>query len=233
MKLGKTFPDKKFQSEFAGHLSRAFKMTPWMISVDAADQSSAPFAGNDELLKIPFGVFDDSFLCQQHKRTNEPNWNIMRRDRWTIAPAGGEFSYYTSNDQRNALAPNGPHGIPFERAASGFHITFMIGDGQPGYRSMDVIRTAGLACGYKFRVLSFEANAAQSRVTITNIGVAPIYQHAFVTVNGVRAGRSLKGLLPGKLDTFIIDSGGQAPRLTLQCDRLAPGQEIEFEAALK
>ena len=37
MELGKTFPDKAFQAEFARHLARVFVKTPWMISVDAAD----------------------------------------------------------------------------------------------------------------------------------------------------------------------------------------------------
>jgi hypothetical protein len=233
MALGKTFPDKRFQAEFAKRLAQAFKKTPWLISVDAADEERAPFAGNSELLRIPFGVFDDSFLCQQHKQVNEPNWNVMGRDRWKLAPAGGEFSYYTQNDQKKALSPAGPHGIPFEKAAHDFHITFMIGDGQPRHQSMDRIRTAGLACGYKFHVLAFETNAKQSHVTITNTGVAPIYHDAFVAVNGVRARESLLGLLPGERRTLIIAAGGRSPKLTIACDRLVPGQVIEFEADLE
>jgi hypothetical protein len=233
MTLGKTFPDHRFQAEFAKRLAQAFQKTPWLISVDAADEERAPFAGNSGLLRIPFGVFDDSFMCQQHKRVNEPNWNVMGRDRWKRAPAGGEFSYYTRKDQQEALSPTGPHGIPFEKAAHDFHITFMIGDGQPRHQSMDRIRAAGLACGYKFRVLAFEANAKQSHVSITNIGVAPIYHDAFVAVNGVRARESLLGLLPGERRTVNIAAGGKSPKLTIACDRLVPGQVIEFEADLK
>ena len=37
MVLGKTFPDKPFQAAFARQLDRVFRKTPWMISVDAAD----------------------------------------------------------------------------------------------------------------------------------------------------------------------------------------------------
>jgi hypothetical protein len=233
MKLGKTFPDKVFQAEFARHLARVFKATPWLISVDAADESRAPFAGNHELLRIPFGVFDDSFLCQQHKRENEPNWNAMGRDRWKLAPAGGEFSYYTTSDQKHALGPTGPHGVPFEKAAADFHITFMIGDGQPQFQSMDRISAAGLACGYRFRAVKFEASATRSRVAIQNTGVAPIYHDAFVAVNGVRAGESLKGLLPREERAFSIGAGGSSPRLTIDCDRLVPGQSIQFEADLE
>ena len=94
-------------------------------------------------------------------------------------------------------------------------------------------RAAGLACGYKFRVLAFEANAKQSHVTITNTGVAPIYHDAFVAVNGVRARESLLGLLPGERRTVKIAAGGKSPKLTIACDRLVPGQVIEFEADLK
>ena len=233
MMLGKTFPDRVFQAEFARHLGRVFRKTPWMISVDAADPSRAPFATGRDLLRIPFGVFDDSFLCRQHARENEPNWNFFGRDRWKRAPAGGEISYYTAQDQKQALTPTGPHGIPFERAAAEFHITFMIANDQPRYQPMTRISAAGLACGYRFRILAFEASPSRSRVTVTNTGVAPIYHDAYLAVNGVRAQRSLKGLLPGQSRTDEIASGGAAPKLTIACDRLVPGQTIEFEANLR
>jgi len=232
MRLGKTFPDKAFQADFARHLSRVFHKTPWLISVDAADDSRAPFSSDRDLLKLPFGVFDDSFLCQQHARENEPNWNVMGRERWKRAPAGGEFSYYTERDQKLALAPTGPHGIPFEQAAAAFRITFMIGDGQPRYQPMARISAAGMACGYRLRIREFEASPSRSRVEVANTGVAPIYHDAYLAVNGVRAGTSLKGLLPGQSRTDEIASGGAAPKLTIDCDRLVPGQSIQFEADL-
>jgi hypothetical protein len=233
MMLGKTFPDKSFQAAFARHLGRVFRKTPWLISVDAAAASRTPFAGHPDLLKVPFGVFDDSFLCQQHAEVNEPNWNVFGRDRWKRAPAGGEISYYTARDQKQALSADGPHGIPFEKAAADFHITFMIANDQPKYQELDRIRAAGLACGYKFRILKFEASASRSRVTITNTGVAPIYHDAYLAVDGVRAETSLKGLLPGESRTDEIAAGGTAPKLTIACDRLVPGQAIEFEANLR
>jgi hypothetical protein len=232
MLLGKTFPDKSFQAAFARQLGRVFRKTPWMISVDAAAASRTPFAAQRDLLKIPFGVFDDSFLCQQHARENEPNWNFFGRDRWKRAPAGGEISYYTARDQKEAMAANGPHGIPFEKAAADFHITFMIANDQPKYQKLDRILAAGLACGYKFRILAFEASASRSRVTVTNTGVAPIYHDAYLAVDGVRAERSLKGLLPGESRTDEIKAGGTSPTLTIACDRLVPGQAIEYDANL-
>jgi hypothetical protein len=52
-------------------------------------------------------------------------------------------------------------------------------------------------------------------------------------VNGVRARESLKGLLPREERTISISAGGSSPRLTIACDRLVPGQSIEFEADLE
>ena len=232
-RLGDTFPDKAFQTEFLNHLAVTYDDTPWSISVDAADKQVTPVAGNNALLQLPFGVFDDSFLCKPHAKENEPNWNALDRNRYLSEPAGGELSYYTNSDQRLALAPNGPHGISFKKSASAFHISYMIGNDQPDYQPMSRIKNASLACGYKFRITAFSANSAMSRITISNIGIAPIYRDAFVAVNGVRATTSLKLLGPGKSATFDIPSGGTAPVLTIQSDHLVPGQSIGFAANLK
>src|SRR5262249_38029074 len=115
MKLGKTFPDKKFQADFFQHLTKKFKHTPWMLSVHAADGARTPFGAEKELLKLPFGVFDDSLMHAKHKQVNEKNWNFFGRDRWKTAPAGGEFSFYKPNDQKLVLAKNGPNGVSFEK----------------------------------------------------------------------------------------------------------------------
>ena len=45
--IGKTFPDKAFQAAFARQLDRVFHKTPWMISVDAADDLYSPFADEE------------------------------------------------------------------------------------------------------------------------------------------------------------------------------------------
>jgi hypothetical protein len=68
---------------------------------------------------------------------------------------------------------------------------------------------------------------------VTNTGVAPLYHDAYLAVHGVRAERSLKGLLPGQSRTDEIASGGASPKLTIACDRLVPGQTIDFEANLR
>lgn len=233
LELGKTFPDKAYQTEFLTHLGKTFKQLPWSISVDAADDELTPVAGNDALLDLRFGVFDDSFLNKRHAKENEPNWDALRRNRFRRAPAGGEFSYYTNRDQKQALAPDGPYGISFEKSAQEFHISYMIGNDQPEYQPMARIRKAGIACGYKFRVTKFLSAKGKSKVTILNSGIAPPYRDAFVAVDGVRSKVSLKHLAPGKSVTVEIPRGGKKPVLTIASDHLVAGQVIQFEADLK
>ncbi|MEZ4763024.1 MAG: hypothetical protein R3C26_07460 [Calditrichia bacterium] len=67
-----------------------------------------------------------------------------------------------------------------------FGITFMITEQWLRWISMDRVKENSMACGYRFRVTSFEANDTQSLVTVENTGAAPIYYDAFVAVNDVR-----------------------------------------------
>ena len=231
-KLGKTFPSMEFQQEFLRHLADVVRTSPWMISVDAASDEVSPITRHADLLSLNFGVFDDSFLCKVHRKENEPNWNALDRERWKRAPAGGEFSYYTPRDQKEALATNGPYGESFEKAAARFHICFLIGSDQPSYRSMDRIREAGRACGYRFEVTRFETDGHQTRVTVKNTGVAPCYFDMYVSLDGQRSQTSLRHLLPGDDRVSVIDRppGGKPPQI--EADRLVAGQKIPLQANL-
>ncbi|MGL4461657.1 MAG: DUF4832 domain-containing protein [Planctomycetia bacterium] len=231
MKLGKIFPSIEYQEKFAKHLAVKFRETPWMISVDAAGEH-APFADNKGLLGLNFGLFDDSFNHRRHKQENEPNWDAFGRDRWKKSPAGGEFSFFEAKDQKKALAPKGPYGVPFAEHAAKFHVSFIIGDDQPTYQKADVIRRAGLSCGYRFKVNRFDASRSASEVVVENVGIAPIYYDAFPAVNGVVAKDSLKGLSPGESKLFKVGAGGETPVLTIESNRLVDGQRIEYEADL-
>ena len=238
-KLGATFPDMDFQSQFLQHLSKQFKTTPWMISVDAADQKISPIVKSAELLKLNFGLFDDSFLAKEHPKVNEKNWNALDRKRYTRLPGGGEFSYYNKHDQQTALAAEGPNGESFEKAAARFHITFMIGNDQPKFQPVSRILSASLACGYRFRATQFDTDGINYRLTIQNAGIAPIYYDAFPAVNGSRSTQSLKGLQPGESLTHAIPISSDdktrknAPIVTIESARLVSGQVIEIEAELK
>jgi hypothetical protein len=231
MKLGGTFPDKAFQLRFVKHLATHLQKTPWMISVDAAGDHT-PFSEDGRVSELRFGLFDDSFNHKRHREENEPNWRSLGLDRWKDSPTGGEFSFFTRKDQKEALSPKGPHGIPFAEQAARYHVSFIIGDDQPTFQSSDVIRNAGLACGYRFRVKEFLLSKTASELEIENTGIAPIYYDAFPAVGGIRSQTSLKGLLPGASRRFHVTRGDSTPEVTIECDRLVPGQKIEFEADL-
>ena len=228
--LGTTFPSKAFQADFFQHMEAVWLNTPWSISIDAADDTYSPFSAQTQLLAIAFGVFDDSFMHENHANWNLGNWNFFDRERYRRSPAGGEFSYYSNYDQRNVLTPEtGAYGTPFEEWAQDFHVSYMLGNDQPSYHSEERIKEASMATGYRFQITSFRASADSAEVGITNSGVAPIYYDAFVAVNGVRSTTSLKHLCQGDSLVVRIPSGGIEPVLSIECDRLIQGQVIEFE----
>ncbi len=233
MQLGKTFPSKEYQAMFLRHLHAVFRNTPWSISIDAAETQRTPFADQPDLLKLSFGLFDDSFMHGSHNEHNETCWNFFDRNRYRTAPAGGEFSYYNHHDQKNALAPNGPHDEPFESAAKRFHITYMLANDQFKYQTVERIREAALATGYHFVITDYQTNGRQSRITITNAGVAPIYHDAYPAIAAIRSDTSLRGLAPNEERTVLINADANTGMLTIACDRLVPGQIIQYDAQLE
>ncbi|TWT99033.1 DUF4832 domain-containing protein [Neorhodopirellula pilleata] len=236
--LGATFPDKAFQDRFLRHLDATLKSLPWSISVDAADNDYSPIEDNETLLKLNFGVFDDSFLCKEHPKYNSVNWRILDIDRWRRAPGGGEFSYYNRRDQKLALSENGPNGVSFEDAARQFHISYMIGNDQPEFQSIQRIREASMATGYRFRINRAQyrpigSDQASVMIELTNEGVAPIYREAYLAAGKIRSARSLRGLLPGETQTFRIDSVplSDVDQITIQSDFILPTQTISYSAS--
>jgi hypothetical protein len=223
--LGRTFPSKEFQAQFLRHLASVLKQTPWLISQDAQDENRTPFVSQPDLLDLRFGLFDDTFHLAWAPGYNLEGWEFFGRDRWKRSPCGGEILFRNRQREEQVSAA-------WAQEAASFHITFMICEQWPRWTTMERIREHSLACGYKFEVTVLEASDTAARVTVANSGVAPIYYDAFVAVNGVRARDSLKGLLPGEKRRFTVPSGGTDPQLTIESDRLVPGQRIEFEAEL-
>ena len=227
--LGETFPSKEFQEEFFHHLDTTFNNIPWNISIDAADDYYTPFEAKPHLKDIRFGLFDDSFMHQSHAGYNTSNWNFFDRERYKTSPAGGEFSYYSDYDQEHVLDfPDGPYGKPFEWYAGDFHITYMIGNDQPGYQTMERIKEASMAAGYKFQIVSLKTAVDTSVFEILNYGVAPLYYDAYIAVDGVRSPGSLKLLAPGDTVVFGVPAGAEGADITIECDKLVEGQEIQF-----
>lgn len=233
VRLGENFPSKAFQKTFLQHLDDVFDELHWSISIDAGDSSNTPIANDAGLRALQFGNFDDSFMHSAHAEYNADMWQVFgHTTRYAHSPHGGELSYYSDYDQENALNVDGMYGRTYEQLSREFNITYMIGNDQPEYQTPERIKQAGMANGYKFHITAFKASATHAVVTVENRGIAPIYYDAYVTINGVRSGQSLKGLLPDESLEVEINAGGSQPVLTIESDRLVEGQEIQFEADL-
>ena len=240
---GKYFPDDAYQSEFLQHINATFKNTPWSISIDAADDSYTPIAGNSTLLGLNFGLFDDSFMHAKHdiaqgEGWNETEWITMGTDRWKRAPGGGEISYYTDNDQHNFLNPDGMYGVTWEQAAAKYHISYIIGNDAPDgpYATASRLNEARKNAGYSFEITAYSTDGTSISATVKNNGVAPIYHDAYVTVKNVRSTTSLKGLLPGESRSCTVSGisvgAAENPALTITSDKLLSGKTIPYLANL-
>lgn len=243
LELGKNFATKDYQAEFLMHLDSLFKETPWSISIDAADNNYTLVAGNKTLLGLNFGLFDDSFMHKEHDISqgngdNERNWRDLGMDRWKTAPGGGEVSYYTEKDQREFLNPASLYGVTWEDAAAKYHMTYVIGNDAPegSYATKERVYEASSYAGYKFEITGYAVNKVSAAVLVKNIGIAPLYHNAYVTVNGVRSEKSLKGLLPGEEATFTIAGleigDSESPEVSITSDKLLKDASIPYKASL-
>lgn len=240
LNLGQNFPSHAYQKEFLQHMDTTFKYTPWSVSIDVADGIYTPAAGDPEIMALKFGLFDDSFMHAQHDISqgdgyNETCWNTLNRSRWQFAPGGGEFSYYTANDQKNALNPAGMNGGTWEQRAAQYHMTYIIGnDVTEGYGTVDRVKEASMNSGYKFKITSFQVTTSTAIVKVKNIGIAPLYHDAYVTVNGVKSTISLKCLLPDSTLECSVSGltigSTDIPTLTITSDKLLAGVTIPYQA---
>ena len=227
--MGKTFPSHKFQETFYKEMDKYFDETTWSISIDAADAYYSPLNAKKELLDIPFGNFDDSFMHETHHEYNRDCWMFFGEDRYKIAPRGGEFSYYSDYDQRHCLDVEGKYGRTFESQVAENHMTYILGNDLPSYQTMDRIKEASMSMGYKFEIKDFRVKGDEAAVLISNIGVAPIYRDAYVAVGGVKGEYSLKNLMPGDEVWIHVKGEGVSAQAvpTIECAHLVRGQKIE------
>ena len=191
------------------------------------------------MLALTFGVFDDYFMHEGHELASGSGWNEMCWDgvgkeyRWIKGICGGEVSYYTRNDQRNFLNPEGMYGWTWEAAAAKYHITFMISnDATRGiYGTIERFQETALASGYQFRVLQCVTNGSETRLNVTNQGIAPIYRDAYFAIGEHSSTTSLKGLLPQDTLKITIPTGlEKAEDLHITSPYILSTQEIEFAA---
>ena len=109
---------------------------------------------------------------------------------------------YTGNF--TLLFTDGMHGRKFEDLVAKVHMTFIIGNDQPGKQTDARITEAAMSMGYRFEIREFCVNPGQSAsVLIANVGVAPIYRDAYVAVDDEI----------GSFNLRLSDYGGTLPEL--------------------
>ena len=117
-------------------------------------------------------------------------------------------------------------------------MTYVIGNDAPEgkYATKERVYEASSYAGYKFEITGYAVNKISAAVRVKNIGIAPLYHNAYVTVKGMRSKTSLKGLLPGEEATFTvagIEIGDkESPELTITGDKLLEGATIPYKASL-
>ena len=88
----------------------------------------------------------------------------------------------------------------------------------------------------QFESTGYAVNKVSAAVRVKNIGIAPLYHNAYVTVNGVRSEKSLKGLLPGEEATFTVAGltigDSETPEPTITGDKLLKDATIPYKANL-
>ena len=92
-----------------------------------------------------------------------------------------------------------------------------------------------MAMGYSYEILDYRVKGDEAAVLIKNIGVAPIYRDAYVSVGGQVGEYSLAGLMPGWRQWIVIKGAGVSAdaKPEIVCEHLVPGQKIEYKADVK
>ena len=243
LELDKNFPSKAFQKQFFLHMGNVMSDIPWAVSIDAADDEYSPVADDDELTALHFGLFDDSFMHKDHEigtedGYNEECWNAIGcGTRWQTGVCGGEISYYSSNDQKNFISPNGLYGHTWAEQAAKYHISFMIANDAPhgGVATPERFREGSMATGYRFVVKQCQTNGTATRLLVTNEGIAPLYRDAWFAIGDIRSTTTLRGLLPGNECWVEIPTAPQPDGNDIQIvsDCILPQQAIEFAADIR
>lgn len=241
--LGKNFPSKAFQKQFFQHMSTVMTDIPWAVSIDAADDEYSPIVDDNDLMALQFGLFDDSFMHEAHELGsgdgyNEECWNAIGYGTcWQTGVCGGEISYYSSNDQKNFLNPNGLYGHTWTEQATKYHITFMIANDAPrgGVATPERFREGSMVTGYHFVVKQCQTDGNSTRLLVANEGIAPLYRDAWFAIGDIRSSTTLRGLLPGEecwMEIAAIpDANGSNVQIVSDC--ILPQQSIEFDADIK
>ena len=234
-KYGKNFPSLEYQKKFLLHMNEVADGLPWLVSKNAADNS--PIVGNEELIALPFGVFEDSFMGEfQLNGGYKSCYDGLKCEvRWQTGVYGGEIGP-DYKERYNLLNPEGLYGHTFEEIVPEYHITFMIDNAAPDnpHGTPERIKQASMATGYRFVVKKCATDGNKTLLLVGNEGIAPIYRDAFFAIGDVRSETSLMGLLPNE-ELWVEIATVPRPDgedIKIVSDYILPQQEIEFDAYL-
>jgi hypothetical protein len=229
--IGVIFPCAEQYQAVIAAMQAALPDLRWQLGISSGDafywysRAQATDAGRMAQVAADnhFGTFEDSFLSSVKEDTD---WNsqllsVLGEERWKKHPRGGEVAF-NGNSQADA-AKNPARFIAAVRAR---HQTFAFAT--PAIITKQIASVAPVM-GYQFKLATkFSARARRLTVTVTNLGVAPIYYDTFVSIDGVLqqgAGQNLRDLLPGKELVLVLATGSRRtkPHVDLRCERAPLG----------
>lgn len=164
----------------------------------------------------------------------------MGENRWKTGVCGGEISYYDDSDQEKFTNPKGMYGHTWEEQSAKYHITFMIANNNPSgknsYNNATRFKECSMATGYHFVVTGCKSDGAQTKITVKNTGVAPLYRDAYFAIGSIRSGETLRGLLPGESKEITVDAalesdnnGKAITNPVIVSDYILDSQTIEYD----
>lgn len=235
VKYGKNMPSMEFQKKFLLRISEVCRDLPWLVSKGAADDS--PIPGDEELMSLRFGLFEDSFMGDYFVNGGyKDRWESLSKGvRWHTGVIGGEIG--PGHEERlNFLNPEGLFGHTFEELAAEYHFSFAISDliVESPYGTPERVKRASMSIGYRFAVKECLTDGNVTKLLVTNQGIAPIYRDAYFAIGDIRSETSLRALLPNEerwveIPAVSLPDGSD---IHIVCDNILPQQEIEFEARL-
>ena len=177
--LGVNFPPKAYTASLLATVVGAFALTPVQLSIDAAGTSYTDFAKSLDVLRLNFGLMDDSFMIRSHASYNAKvlNGSLGTRNgtaggpssapRFHSAPIGGEISYGEyPMEQFNFLDPNGlfagtSAAMTWPMMVQRFAVTYMIANDAPNMKNKTsqriqmtpaIFKAGSMATGYQLTI---------------------------------------------------------------------------------
>ena len=104
------------------------------------------------------------------------------------------------------------------------------------YKNAARFKECSMLTGYHFVVTNCVTDGLQTKITVENTGVAPLYRDAYFAIGSTRSAETLRGLLPGESMEVTIDaalaydnSGRALSNPVIDSDYILETQAIEYD----